>query len=450
MKNIYLLILLSIAQYSFSQELIRNGSFEERKPGTDCPNGPWNQPNSTQGFPRYWSHGPVAPVIGTPDYLQTCATVESGYHPEHHIYGQETPRTGNSIAGIIAYDPFTADPFGEYLIQELENPLVAGQQYYVEFYVSLSDLSKYSLSGLGIYFTNNYNDFNSPSGSFGLFNLHPQIPSTFPNSTPYSSTSGWTKISGYFTPSISGIKYIAVGEYSGITTTRSISTSVQKAYYYIDDVSIVPVCPGGPPTGISSYNSNCSGNSFNVLNTSLSAACTANQSIYFSYRITDPRFSNFVFTPVSVPSGASWSYSGGNLYMTVNTPPTSGARSATIALSASGPCGPLNINFTSTAFNYGGGYGYRYSYFPNPTSETLVIEQTFDEEENSQSGRALKESSSDNDYFILCDFNNNKVVLEGPLSQKTEIDVSKLKRGRYILKIQKGKDKPEAHQVVIK
>jgi len=124
-----------------------------------------------------------------------------------------------------------------------------------------------------------------------------------------------------------------------------------------------------PPIGTSSYNSNCSGNNFNVLNTSLSAACTANTPIYFTYRITDPNYSNFVFTPVSVPSGATWSYSGGNLYMTVTTPPSTGSRSATIALSATGPCGPYNVNFTSTAVNYSSFF----SMSPNPSQGNVTV-----------------------------------------------------------------------------
>ncbi len=123
------------------------------------------------------------------------------------------------------------------------------------------------------------------------------------------------------------------------------------------------------PIGTSSYNSNCSGNNFNVLNTNLSAACTANTSIYFSYKITDPNYSNFVYTPVSVPSGATWSFSGGTLNMTVTTPPSQGSRSATIALSATGPCGPYNVNFTSTAVNYSSFF----SMSPNPSQGNVTV-----------------------------------------------------------------------------
>lgn len=124
------------------------------------------------------------------------------------------------------------------------------------------------------------------------------------------------------------------------------------------------------PIGTSSYNSNCSGNTFNILNTSLSAVCTANTPISFSYKITDSNYSNFVYTPVSVPSGATWSFSGGNLYMTVTTPPSQGSRSATIALSATGPCGTYNINFTSTAVNI---YSSFFTISPNPSQGNVTV-----------------------------------------------------------------------------
>jgi hypothetical protein len=203
------------------------------------------------------------------------------------------------------------------------------------------------------------------------------------------------------------------------------------------------------PIGLSSVQSNCSGNTFNTLNTSLSGACTANTSIYFTYNITDTNYTNLVFTPVSVPSGASWSVNGRILNMTVNTPSSQGSRSATIALSATGPCGPYNVNFTSTAVNYYSG-GYSYSTYPNPASETLTIEQISSEEENSDVSTFHTEGYSKSRYYRLYDFNSNKVVCEGSLSHKIGIDVSDLNKGRYILKIQLSENKEEIHQVIIK
>jgi subtilisin family serine protease len=127
-----------------------------------------------------------------------------------------------------------------------------------------------------------------------------------------------------------------------------------------------------PPVGSSSVNSNCSGNSFNVLNTSLSGICSANTAVYFTFNITDPNYSNCVFTPVSLPSGASWSGGGRTLNVTVYTPPSSGSRTATFALSATGPCGPYNVNFNASAVNISSG-GWRFSMSPNPSDGQVTV-----------------------------------------------------------------------------
>jgi hypothetical protein len=52
-------------------------------------------------------------------------------------------------------------------------------------------------------------------------------------------------------------------------------------------------------------------------------------------------------------------------------------------------------------------------------------------------------------YYRFYDFKSRVVVLEGYLTTKTEIDVSKLRKGEYILKIEIDKDKEEAHHVII-
>jgi hypothetical protein len=93
--------------------------------------------------------------------------------------------------------------------------------------------------------------------------------------------------------------------------------------------------------------------------------------VYFAFNITDPNYSNFVYTPVSLPSGASWSGGGRSLNLTVYTPPSSGSRTATIALRATGPCGPYNVNFNATAVNISSGW--RFSMSPNPSDGQVTV-----------------------------------------------------------------------------
>jgi hypothetical protein len=128
---------------------------------------------------------------------------------------------------------------------------------------------------------------------------------------------------------------------------------------------------GNAPSGSGSVNSNCSGSSFNVLNTSLSGVCTANSSINFVFNLSDPQYSNFNFTPVSVLPGSSWSSSGRILTIMVTAPSTQGQRSATVALSATGPCGPYNVNFTATAINISSSWSF--SIAPNPTQDDVTV-----------------------------------------------------------------------------
>jgi hypothetical protein len=94
--------------------------------------------------------------------------------------------------------------------------------------------------------------------------------------------------------------------------------------------------------------------------------------------------------------------------------------------------------------------GYYYSYFPNPASEKLIIEinnqfVTEKNEEGLYPGSALQ----NNHHYRLYDFATNTIVLEGILSGKTEVDVSTLNRGKYVLKIQIDKSNEEVHHIII-
>ena len=76
---------------------------------------------------------------------------------------------------------------------------------------------------------------------------------------------------------------------------------------------------------------------------------------------------------------------------------------------------------------FGGGYGY--SAYPNPVSESLTLERTttgFEEIDTRQ--------YQENDTYVLYN-RQSEIVLKGEVSELTEIDVSRLNSGTYILKI---------------
>ena len=84
-----------------------------------------------------------------------------------------------------------------------------------------------------------------------------------------------------------------------------------------------------------------------------------------------------------------------------------------------------------------------YSYSPNPASETLTVERV-DQRDSKSNNNTITTVHQ----YKLHDFNGN-LVQEGNLSTKTEIDVSKLPDGRYILIIHIDKNNRETHHISI-
>ena len=87
---------------------------------------------------------------------------------------------------------------------------------------------------------------------------------------------------------------------------------------------------------------------------------------------------------------------------------------------------------------------YYYSYAPNPISETLTVERV--SPINPMSDNNAIDTAH---QYTLHDF-NGILIQEGNLSVRTEIDVSKLPDGRYILIIQIDKNDRETHHIIKK
>jgi len=164
------------------------------------------------------------PTIASSDYYHyNCA----GIHPT-----VQAPRTGEAYAGIIAYNFGTE--YREYVTGTLSSPLIAGQTYNVEFYVSLNDGYIQAITELGAYLS------ASAPGPFSNvlhINVIPQIENTAGSIT---DTSVWKKISGQFVAA-GGEQYITIGNFHNDTTTTITqpgSTGSYGAYYFVDDVSV--------------------------------------------------------------------------------------------------------------------------------------------------------------------------------------------------------------------
>ena len=145
---IFAFILLSTIN-SNCQNLVYNGDFEIYD---TCPDN-ISHPNNVQ-LKRCigWNSA----TKGTPDYYNSCSSNIVVSTPIN-IAGNQIPKSGNAYAGFLAYSyqPLPNEIFWwEYLKVELTEMLIIDEFYTISFYVSPSELFKYSVSHLGISFVN--------------------------------------------------------------------------------------------------------------------------------------------------------------------------------------------------------------------------------------------------------------------------------------------------------
>lgn len=231
MRKSILLLLAFCPMLVVAQNLVRNGGFEsnESKPITT-----WlkENPVGTQ-LVEGWK----TPTLATPDYYNsdqsTCdgfpvATARTGTGRGAIICGMQ-----NQLPGVQNYK--------EYLQGELTEPLVAGKEYRVSFYVTLDCASPQASTGIGAYFSNE----RVTQQSKERLHVKPQVISH----EHITYEDGWTLISGTFTAK-GGEQYITLGSFSdtaviplamlGTKPMTFISSPHigMHVYYYMDDVCV--------------------------------------------------------------------------------------------------------------------------------------------------------------------------------------------------------------------
>ncbi len=212
------------------QNLVPNGSFEEY---SQCPD-----PATVDPMPDNMielAMGWYNPTGYTPDYFNSCVTVTNSYSVPTNGYGYQVPRTGNAYCGI--YIPVrSGNSLREYIQTKLIEPLIAGEEYSVKFYVSLADnFSDYSVNTIGAFFSN----IPISSTTNTVFNKTPQIvnDATF---NPLIDTTQWQEVSGTFI-ALGGERYMTIGNFEmdgNVDTTNLVLNPTKDPLYYIDDVSI--------------------------------------------------------------------------------------------------------------------------------------------------------------------------------------------------------------------
>lgn len=184
------------------------------------------------------------PTIGTSDYYNTCFDTSVGYNVASipaNALGYQAAWQGNAYAGFFGYnyDSINNLTYREYIQALINSPLTSGVRYYVTFYVSLADSSRFAIDDIGAFISIG----QITRGDADAFGYIPQIENT--QGIFLSDTAIWYKISGSFVAS-GNENYITIGNFKSNVNTDTIrvidhystNSDFNSAYYYIDEICI--------------------------------------------------------------------------------------------------------------------------------------------------------------------------------------------------------------------
>ena len=218
--------MLSTALAIAQANLVPNQSFENY---ISCPNSysqitysiPWFQPNTFGSSSDYFNQCSIIPQTAVPN----------------NFFGYQLPKSGVAYAGIALFGSFSTS-YREYLEVKLMDSLIQGETYCVKFYVVSSDNLKYGIDAIGAYFSIDsvvYYDTN-----YGVLPYQPQVENPLGNII--TDTSNWIAIRGDIIAN-GGEKFITIGNFKDDNNTNTSvinpSSLGLRAYYYIDDISVV-------------------------------------------------------------------------------------------------------------------------------------------------------------------------------------------------------------------
>jgi hypothetical protein len=167
----------------------------------------------------------------TPEYYNSCSS-NADYSVPSNIGGSQNARSGSAYAAIITFNTTAPANGREYIQTKLLQPLIAQKKYIVEFYLSLADYSAFAGNNIGAYISTD----SIYGNSIIYLPFIPQIIDT----NIMSNKDEWVRIQGDFVAS-GNEQYLTIGNFSSDLNTNFISDtgSLEMAYYYIDDVSLV-------------------------------------------------------------------------------------------------------------------------------------------------------------------------------------------------------------------
>jgi hypothetical protein len=224
-------LMVLLAFTTGAQNLVPNGGFETYG---SLPNG-YAQLCKASGWTSTSGACSLVPGCGHPDYFHTSGS--AGVQAPNTTFGITMPHTGNAMIGFTDWYLVGVTNFREYPRIALTSALVTGQAYTVSFWTTngTNPYSGWGANNLGVAFT------MAPVNqvcSTPLTGVTPQIEiPTIVHSTI------WQLHSFTFTPA-QPFQYMCIGNFrtdAGTTAAQMSATGGMGAYYFLDDVSVVPI-----------------------------------------------------------------------------------------------------------------------------------------------------------------------------------------------------------------
>jgi len=228
MKNIFYFISIILFAQNFANaqsNIVLNPSLENHYDTSEI-----GGPSFLRLFVTDWSD----PNVGTSDYFLPNSRIGSAT-PPNNFAGFEYPHSGYCYGGFIILERPASNTY-EYVQASFSNPMVAGQVYAIESFVSLMERSV-CVSDLGFYFSDTSVYFFTGA----RLPLTPQY--TNPDVNMITTKLGWQRITGSYTAH-GGERFVSIGNFlpygaSHVDTCISLTDSfLYAAYLFIDDLAV--------------------------------------------------------------------------------------------------------------------------------------------------------------------------------------------------------------------
>jgi outer membrane protein OmpA-like peptidoglycan-associated protein len=212
-----------------SENIIPNPSFELY---ASPPIGWFYKGEHYSSVMKYWSSATNAsPDIFGPKVRVPAHWAEKGF-------GSQVPRTGLSMSGITVYGCAQGKPHcREYIQIQMSEPLVTGQAYLAEMWVSHLPKSLI-VNNIGFYFSKEKIDEITD----GVLNFTPQVKA---DDILEGKNNKWIKVSGKFIAETEA-EYLIIGNFYPDSLTLNMPASegsLPFAYYYVEDVLVKKIPP---------------------------------------------------------------------------------------------------------------------------------------------------------------------------------------------------------------